>query len=265
MNALLQQIQIVDVRAVMPYECSLVQVEPISLLPNLVRNPFPVIRVKESYLLLEDTDLFEALMRQGLRHLPVQVIPEEMVTLTPTSLGLQRYSIQNLRRTAAARPEMIKLAENGNCPNGFVPALLTYGDDRKQWIHLRHSGRVGCPTSLMILMREIITSGDYFVLGEATEDQGSVVKYPRPDATLTLPSFTLDDLKSAALSERYFPVGMLRMRSGCRILNLDFPVNILCDEISTDEKQAFVQELVWMRERAQKTFMIDGRVYLLNR
>lgn len=265
MNSILQQIQIVDVQSVMPFECSLVQVEPISLMPSLVRNPFPVIRIHDSFLLLDDTDLFEALVRQGLKHLPVQVIPEVLVSVNPTSLGLQRYTARNLRRTASIRPEMIKLADKGDCPTGFVPALVTYADDYKQWLHLRHSGRVGCPTSLMILMREIITTGDYFVLSERSDQQDGIIRYPRNDATLTLPSFTLEDIKSAALSERYFPVGVIRVSSGCRAFNLDFPMNVLCDNISTDEKQAFVRELVWMRERAHKTAMIDGRVYLLNR
>lgn len=265
MNSILQQIQIVDVQSIIPFECSLVQVEPINLLPNLVRNPFPVIRIHDSFLLLDDTDLFEALVRQGLRHLPVQVIPEELVSVRPTNLGLQRYAAQNLHRTASARPEMIKLADSGDCQTGFVPALVTYADDDKQWLHLRHSGSVGCPTSLMILMREIVTIGDYFVLSEHADHQDAVIRYPRPDATLTLPPFTLEDIKSAALSERYFPVGMIRVSSGCRIFNLDFPITVLCDDISTDEKQAFVRELVWMRERAHKTAIIDGRVYLLNR
>lgn len=265
MNSILQQIKIVDVQSVIPFECSLVQVEPINLMPSLVRNPFPVIRIHHSYLLLDDTDLFEALVRQGLRHLPVQVIPEELISVSPTNLGLQRYTAHHLRRTAAARPEMIRLADRGECPTGFVPALVTYADDDKQWLHLRHTSSVGCPTSLMILMREIITIGDYFVLSEEVEQPDGVTRYPRPDATLTLPSFTLDDIKAAALSEKYFPVGMIRVHSGCRIFNLDFPIMVLCDDISADEKQAFVRELVWMRERARKTTIIDGRVYLLNR
>ena len=265
MNTILQQIQIVDIHSVMPFECSLVQVEPISLVPNLVRNPFPVIKIGDSFLLLDDTDLFEALVRQGLRHLPVQVIPEEMVSIRPSSLGLQRYTAQSLKRTVSSRPEMIRLEETGASPEGFVSALVTYSTDDKQWLHLRHSGRVGCPTSLMILMREIITSGDYYILGENIDMSHGVIRYPLPDATLTLPSFKLEDIKAAALAERYFPIGLIKVSPACRVFNLDFPVAVLSDNIPVSEKQAFVQELVWMRARAQKTAMIDGRVYLLNR
>ena len=91
------------------------------------------------------------------------------------------------------------------------------------------------------------------------------LKAVSPSAWLTLPEFSLDDLASAAASERFFPPNIIRAITSQRVFNIDFPLSVLGSDMPLEEKESFMRDLVLFREQSCRTAFFEGRVYILNR
>jgi len=129
---------------------------------------------------------------------------------------------------------------------------------------LRNSSRTGCPASLDYLTRSILCHGRYEQIVTSSGTAGNVTRSGSYSSVMTLPDFTLVDLMNAAVSDHLFPPGFIEVVTGCRILNIDFPISVLADDTPVEEKEAFFRELVSLRAHSHKISMYEGRVYVLN-
>jgi hypothetical protein len=84
-------------------------------------------------------------------------------------------------------------------------------------------------------------------------------------ARLTLPPFSNHDLAEAAISDQFFPPRILSPRTSSRVLSIDYPISVLDSDSSLEEKQAFLQDLITLREQSHRTSLYDGQVFVLNR
>ncbi|MBD3401253.1 hypothetical protein GF420_00025 [candidate division GN15 bacterium] len=264
----LLQIQILPVEQIYPFEQSATETDSGGdEEARLVRDPFPVIDLNgEGYLLLEDADRLAAATRAGLMHVPVQIARESGLKITCDTLVLPGFEREDLRELAARHPEEILLgADEGTDPDGYHVVHFNFDGSNIQTVLLRHSGRVGCPEGLTRLFASITDTGRYVPLVEATTRRDQLLKGADQAPTLTLSSFTLADLRMAAVSGDLFPRQIIRVIPECRAIAIDFPVSVLMADIPVEEKQAFLHDLISLREQANRTSVVEGRVYILNR
>ncbi len=234
---------------------------------SIIRHPFLVTADDEGdYLLLEQSELFEELCQNGLSHVPAQVCSRERLKLSADRLNLTGLTSRDLvGLTVQHADQFIVDNEEKTAPSGYLTARLEFCDQRTVFLHMRHSSRIGCPAALGLLFRAINRTGGYIPALSSGVRPNTPLKVASVTGRLTLPSFDLRDLVSAAASERLYPPNLIRVASDCRVLNIDFPVSVLASESTTEEKEAFLHDLILYREQSRRTAVFDGQVYILNR
>ncbi len=265
------QIKVVEIDRIFPFEWS----EPgpsetITEQDNLsfIRHPFPVTPLQnDEFLLLGDTVYFTQLTQTNLIHLPVQVIPPEQLHLSSNNIGLIGYTAEQLIHLAAKFPKQILIGNTLDSQppsDDFLKVQITFIDGRTFQVFLRHSSRAGCPPPLEYLFRSISYSGRYVPTVKESAYTTSVTRISPISGTMTLPSFSLDDIRTAVIAERLFPPDVIEITSSCRILNIDFPLSVLKADTGPEEKESFFCDLVNIRAQAHKVSYYNGQVYLLN-
>lgn len=236
---------------------------------SFLRHPFLVTAMDgDDYLLLEQTEHFCALTEAGLAHVPVQVCPSESLAVVSSRVGLTSFDHADLFRVAARHPEQIQVRTpdpEESRTEGDIILEFEFPDEGKFDVHLRHSSRAGCPASLETLFHAMMTCGQWAPVVEISAMEDTVTRLTQYSATVTIPAFSLDNLKTAATAERLFPPGIAGVESNWRALNIDFPMSVLTSPIPIEEKQRFLRELIILRRRTRRTSSYQGRIYLLNR
>lgn len=268
---ILSQIRILDSDQIRLFEWQQPQAEALDVdLASIktVHHPFPVTALNDGgYLLLAESGYFRALQEAGLRHFPTQVCHPESLMVQSETFGLDLFSYEDLVRLAAKHPDQIMLREDSEKrpgPLGFKMAEFKFSVGRRVQAYLRDSSKTGCPTSLANLFRAVAQGGRYLSLVDHFAESDSLTRMAVLTATVDLPTFTLEDIKTAALSDRPFPPGLVRVHTNRRILDIDFPMSVLISEISTSEKEAFFHDVMVLRQQSRKTVVYEGQVVLLN-
>ncbi|MEA3297531.1 MAG: hypothetical protein U9R56_06670, partial [candidate division Zixibacteria bacterium] len=183
-------------------------------------------------------------------------------------IGVTNFSYADLVKLSARHPDQIVLNDRPDkteIPAGFVGVLFEFNDEGSIQVQLRDSSRAGCPPPLDYLFRCILEKGRYLPVTEGPQAGGSITKAAVFSTILTLPEFNLTDLITAVTAERFFPPGIIRAVSNFRLLDVDFPVSALMSGSTTAQKEAFLRELVILREQTRRTALYEGQIYLLNR
>lgn len=234
---------------------------------SVVKHPFLAVRGEDdNFLLLEETADFENLRVLGVKYLPLQVCPSSQIRLDFRKLLLIRYDFDDLKRLAAQHPDQMTITSvESNPADGWISARIEFPDRTEKSIQMRHSTRLGCPAPMQHLFRSILSKGRYMPEVDLVGSNDTPLKVIVPSARLTLPRFSLDDLRSASVSERYFPPGIVRSSAPGRVLNIDFPLSVLCSDRSPTEIESFLRDLIVYREQSCKTSFFEGQLYILNR
>lgn len=270
-SKVLAQIKILSAESILAYEWPgspqrALDVDLESL--SVVRHPFLATPIDDdSCLLLSETGHFRALSEAGLSFFPVQMCEPDSIRVARHRLGFDTFAFDDLSRLSARHPEQIVLQEGPpktSGPLGFVGLDFKFADGRRVQAYLRHSSRVGCPVPLEHLFRAVTQMGRYLSIVDGADNGDSLTRLARIASTVTLPPFSLEDIKSAAQSERLFPPGLIDAVSTRRILDIDFPITVLTSNIAVSEKEAFLKDMILLRRQSRRTAVYEGQVYLLN-
>ncbi len=266
----LQQIHIVEQDRVLPFEWDDdARTEIVADPSGILRDPLLVTPLDdEGYLLLDDVRLYYSLIDAGVQHLPVQICPPVQLSVQTGPVGLIHFGPDDLMRVASRFPDRIELLQ-GDAKHVDSPDILhlsfEFANAPAIHAHIRHSSRSGCPVPLDALFRTIVDSGSYFLIPEGGEEADLFEHVPYFTGSIILPHFDLEDLRCAVLSGRPFPPGLFQIQAACRVLGIDFPVQVLTDQSGVEDKQSFLAELIGLRARRRRIACYDGRVYRLNR
>ena len=263
----LDQIHLLDGEQIQPFEWGDIEVQDLSLAETpAIRHPFLVTELTgDTFLLLGDAGYFHSLQQAGLCCFPVQVCPASAVRVSSRRLGLVRYREEDLRRLVSRHSERMHIAVSGR-PDpdpAYLSLDFAFAGGSSVQVRLRDSSRSGCPSPLDALFRSILEHGSYFPL-LGGRHSGAAMQPPAFSGTVDLPPFDLEDLRTAALTDRLFPRDIITAQTDCRILGVDFPVSVLTDSCPLDQKEAFLRDLIALRASRHRISYYEGEVYLLN-
>jgi hypothetical protein len=235
--------------------------------PRLFRHPLLVTSLADkSYLLLDNTAEFAAAAEMNLPCLPVQFCREEKVQVSAQSLGLVNFYREDLTRQVARHPELFTVTNSrDDGPPNSIALGFSFTGNENVWAHLRYSSQRGCPTALDNLFRAIISRGTYIPLVERKLPDDAVFRTASLSGTVTMPVFSLDQLRTAAAADMLLPPDIVGVNTSLRILNIDFPLSVLRSNASLQDKESFLRDLILFREQSRRTTLVAGQVYLLNR
>ncbi|HKK20711.1 MAG TPA: hypothetical protein VJ983_04495 [candidate division Zixibacteria bacterium] len=266
-SSVLTHLRIFDVDEILPFEWG----EPSDSQSDetLIRHPFLVASLEEGegYLLLDRAEEFRALVASGVPQLPIQLCADSDIELHIPRLGVTGFTEEDLNRLAMKHPDQIQIGDSeasAHHDQQFWQTVFAFGDSAPVNVWLRHSTQAGCPYPLEFIFRSIEQKGRYQPITGRLSDSGGVTRTTSYSATIELPSFGLTQLKRVALSDRLFPPRVVKAVPSYRVLHIDFPIAVLKSEISLSEKEAFLRELIGLREQSLKTEFYQGRIYLLN-
>ncbi len=232
-----------------------------------VRHPLPVLDLGDgSFILLDDSKQLRALTETGLPHLLVQVCTRKSIRVISPKLGLVSFGYEDLLRLVSKHPDQMAIgAPTEAIPTGYMSIPFEFPYRTPISFYLRNSTRVGCPLPMEYLFRSILEQGRYVPIVDRRQRADAVFRAVPHSGMLAMPSFTLEDIESAATSERLFPPNVIRLQSDSRVFNIDFPVSILRAEMPSEEKETFLRDLIVFREQSYRTTFFEGQVYILNR
>jgi hypothetical protein len=235
----------------------------------LIHHPFLATEIGGGdFLLLEKTTEVQACVDAGLEHLPVQVCSFGEISVKSRRLGLIRFDGDDLVRLCSRYPDQIVLSRDGgqaeNPPAGFLTVRFEFDGADPISVYLRNSSQIGCPLALENLFNAISEKGRYVPVLDRRRRSEVIAGAALPSGYVETPAFSLSDLKIAVTADRLFPAGLLDIRVNRRVLNIDYPTTVLRSEISIDEKDLFLRDLIALREQNRRTSFYRGQVFLLN-
>jgi len=266
----LQHLRIIDQDRIAPFEWDdggRIDLSPEG--PGILRDPLLVTPLEgDDFLLLDDSRTYYSLVDADFEHLPVQICTPVELMVDSDPLSLTRFTHDDLTRVLARFPDRIEiLPAEKTVPDSPDHLDLIFGfvGAAPIRVRIRHSSLTGCPVPFDAVFRAILESGAFYpVVRDGGEGEWGDHSGPH-SGTVSLPTFTLEDLRRAVSSGRLFPPGLIRVQAVCRVLNIDFPVPVLADRSTLEQKQAFLAELIALRARRRRIACFDGRVYMLNR
>jgi hypothetical protein len=163
-----------------------------------------------------------------------------------------------------AESSIIKLAADLPLPAGYLPVVVDFQTGLQVPLAVARGDKKGCPAGLLRLLAEIDTVGRYAPHLSEWYTVDPLVRCARADAVLFPPRLTMDDLSQAALSGTLLPPGLVRVGAEDRMLAIDFPLSVLRSAMPIEQKTAFLHDLISLRRQANRTSIVQGRVYILN-
>ena len=148
---------------------------------------------------------------------------------------------------------------------GYIQLMIEFPGRAPQTLYFRDSGRTGCAASLDLFFRYILQHGDFRPVVELRETDETVFRGVSFSAFLSLPPFGLEDLETAAKTDRLFPPNIISVQTESRVFYIDFPQSVLRSDISIREKETFLRDLLRLREQSRRTWHYQGQIYILNR
>lgn len=252
----------------MPFEA--VDVTPVESAADpqatVVRNPLLVAPLEAgSFLLLDESPRLAQLIADGIKQVPVQICLRSQVQIYMESLALFGVTPEHIDEFIAHADGLIQaLAADEALAPEFLPVVIDFQDGRQVPLAVARADKGGCPPGLLRLMAEIDAVGRYAPYLSEWYTVDPLVRCARADAVLFPPRLTLQDLCQAALSGVLVPPGLVRVGAEDRILAVDFPLSVLRSAMPIEQKTAFLHDLISLRRQANRTSIVQGRVYILN-
>ncbi len=268
-DSVLSQIRIVETERLLPFEWLAADTssdERSDEESRYVRHPFPVLDLQNgSYLLLENVERYASLGTSSLNHLPVQLCNRKGIRVQSERLGLIDFDLDDLGRLVARHPDQILMEPPRQPSNGYVQGVVEFPGSAPLTLYFRDSGRTGCAASIDLFFRHILQHGEFRPVVELGEASETVFRGASYSAFIKLPQFSLEDLETAAKTDRLFPPNIISVQTESRVFYIDFPQSVLRSEISVREKETFLKDLLRLREQSRRTSRYEGQIYILNR
>ena len=229
-----------------------------------LRNPLLVYPLDGKYLMLDDATILSVLKHIGAIHVPVQLAGTEELSVRPWQRIVEKWTFDDLHRFCRGLPKQIRIEK--------APAADLTANQMEIRFHAGNRVRLTFP-SKSYLVRADLCSRLFDYLSLNYKSYRVKLDYKSPDvfkgfsagaAAVFPPAFVLPELAGMALHDVYLPQGMVRLDQPNRILGIDYPLSILCENVHPLEKELFLRQLLAMRIASDRVAYYNGGVFMFN-
>lgn len=229
-----------------------------------LKNPLLVSPFSDRYLLLDDSAVLFALKQAQVRHVPIQVATAETLQIRPWQKVVDGWSKADLMAFCQRFPRDIRLHDH----------VDQQASNNQAEIRFKNDGTIGLDfSSGSYLVRADMFARLYFDIARICNSYRAGISYesvdpfrdfPRASAVIFPPYFSLDELAGVAGHGLLLPRSLIRVDQPGRVLGIDYPMAILQERVSLEEKESFLRELVHLRLSNDCTAYYFGKVIFIN-
>lgn len=228
-----------------------------------VFNPILVAEVADSlYLLTDDGSGLEALARLDVGFIPVQVEPVLGDSVFWGKIAVKEWRDDFLREFQRLFPrDTNPLPDDGN-PDYSIYARCYHGDIPGPGMAFKRNGFHASQIVVYFI--------DYLRRHRALAAQvlrpfGGAPDMPAErSAAVRIGNLKFTEAVWLGQKGFRFPAGFYHPDDICRVLGVNYPIKILNEKASVNDKQAFLHELIAFRMKSGRTESYNGGVFLLN-
>jgi hypothetical protein len=267
-NSVLAMLRLLEVKQIVCFDWS--DLDPNShseIEERFIRHPFPVLGLgDDSYLLLQDSERFRTLVGAGIEQVPVQICTRKSLRVVSPRLALSKFTYGDLQQFVEEHHSLATLADPGHSAlkSEYLHLVFEFPRNPSVIAHFLTDNQIGCPQSIELFFKCILRRGSYLPDWGSGQYSDAVLRSQTISGFLTMPMFDLPTLERAAFSEQLFPPNVINVQTDRRVFNIDFPLSVLRADISIEEKEQFLKDMVMIREQSCRTTFFEGQVYILN-
>lgn len=229
-----------------------------------LKNPLLVYPMADKYLMLDNRSLFEAIKLTEVSHIPVQIADHNTVSAHSWQRILENWNIDDLTEFCKRFPRQITILKN---PTGLLSpdqAEVIFPDRQRLRLNFNSDSHL-VRADIYVKFGEMIgqdNSGYRAIL--QVGDVDCLDLYPGASAAIFPPIFGLDELGSIAYRKILLPEGVVRIDQPGRILGIDYSLSILRENVSPEEKESFLKQLIRMRMHSDRTAYYNSSIFMFN-
>jgi hypothetical protein len=229
-----------------------------------LKNPLLVSPLDDKFLLLDDSSIVLALESLEVTHVPVQLANPKTISVYPWQRVVDGVTKDDVLLFCAVFPRQLRVHENPKGTPGRHQAEIKFADDARLRISL---------LSRSPLVRADVCAKFYAGFNRAHKtfrvkldyaDPHPLHKFPGASAAIFPPLFSLEDLAAIAQHDIRLPRGVVRIDQPERLLGIDYALSVLKENASSEEKEAFLVQLLQLRMSSDRIAYYNGSVFMFN-
>jgi hypothetical protein len=237
---------------------------------GFLKNPPAVLRIEaetERYVVLDGANRTNAAREMGFPHMLVQIANKGVEVrswnhiLSGGDLRRLQKEIQRINGVDVGTTDEFRAAAALAREESLAYIVLPDGETWQLEVdEFPVSEKIRCLTEFVGLYE-----GRFLRERTSTSNLNGLASfYPNMNALIVFPQFNVDDVVEIASGGKLFPSGLTRFLISPRALRINFPLAMLADRSSIDEKRRALAE--WIRQRleqrrvryyAESTFVFD--------
>jgi hypothetical protein len=232
-----------------------------------IRNPFYLAGVgRGEFLLLDDASLLEAIRRLEIELIPAQVVPFRKSKKIQADICVGGMKCSFIEDYQKLFPRAFFIL-NDSPAKWFLDNTIIISISRKNHPDItlgfkrNGTGKISSPFfDFFDFVQSRCTLSNRI---DSVETRVTNVKRSTEDYHLTVSNIRGDDILFAARQRYFFPACLLKFEYGCRIMGIDYPLDVLNARASIREKEQFLHDLVNYRLNSGYSNYIKSSVHLL--
>jgi hypothetical protein len=229
-----------------------------------LKNPVLVCTLGDKFLILDDVSILEALRLLDVVHIPVQVADVGGLSVHPWQRVVENWHEGDLLEFCARFPRQVRVLAS--------PQEELSRHDAE--VHFKNKAvyRLSFSSSSVLVRADICAKFcSCMAAGHKSfrtklnhRDADPLRAFARASAAFFPPVFTIAELAAMALRDIRLPQGIVRIDLPGRLLGIDYSLTILQENVSPDDKEAFLKHLIHMRMSSDRIAYYNGAVFMFN-
>jgi len=238
---------------------------------GIQKNPIAVAPIGPSeYIILDGVARWSALKRLGIRDALTQVVDldDPQLKLSSWSHVVRHLTVRELEKTASRLN--LTLSTAGEATSiydrhiGANTLVALLGDDKTYRIEFDRSDLTLFNQALSGLVTAYSANSQVIRLPSESLVDGSLISRTGGEAHITLPVYTQSEVNHLIESGNLLPLHTLCYSIPCRYLGIRISLDILSQDVPSDDKNGFLDELIRMRLLRSCTAFYPQSVFLMN-